>query len=210
MQIVYEDNHLLALDKPPGLLTQPSGRDEESLESRAKEEIKRREGKKGSVFLEAVHRIDRAASGIVVFAKTSKALSRLMGAVREGHFSKTYLAWVEGTLGKEGLLEDRLLHRHHRAEVSQEGKSARLSYRELERADGQTLYEINLETGRYHQIRIQFGVRESPVVGDVKYGARPHSHPGILLHHLRCTLPHPIGKTPLTLESYPRYNGWHA
>ena len=212
LKIIYEDNHLLVLDKPAGMLTQPSGRDEESLESLAKAYLK--ESKPGNVFLEAIHRLDRAASGLVIFAKTSKALSRLMEAVRKGEMEKIYLAWVEGRLSsKEGVLEDHLIHTHHKAEVVTAfpgAKLARLKYEEVERKGDRTLYKIHLETGRYHQIRVQFASRGCPVVGDIKYGAPPSFRPGILLHHHRCAVPHPTKRTPLTLTSDPDYYAWHA
>jgi len=215
MRVIYEDNHLLVVDKPAGMLTQPSGLSEESLESRAKVYLKEKKQSSGNIFLEAIHRLDRAASGIVIFAKTSKALSRLMESVRKGEMDKTYLAWVIGSLAdKRGRLEDHLLHAHHKAEVvtadAPGAKFARLSYQEVEVQNNQTLYKIDLETGRYHQIRVQFASRGCPIVGDTKYGAPPLSYPGILLHHSECTLPHPTTRTPLTLKSDPEYKGWHA
>ncbi len=210
LTILYEDNHLLALDKPPGMLTQPSGTDQESLEGRAKAFLKERDGKPGNVFLEALHRLDRAASGIVLFAKTSKALERGMEAIREGKMEKTYLARVEKGLGAEGTLEDYLIHGDYRAEVvspdTPGAKWARLTYREV----AAHLYRISLETGRYHQIRVQFASRGAPIVGDVKYGGAPVEGPGICLAHVECTLPHPTKRTPLTVKADRDHNDWHA
>ncbi|MGE3954378.1 MAG: RluA family pseudouridine synthase [Parachlamydiales bacterium] len=210
MKILYEDNHLLALDKPPGMLTQPSGTDQESLEALAKAYLKERDHKPGQVFLHALHRLDRAAEGIVLFAKSSKALERGMEAIREGKMEKVYLAWVAGDLGQEGVLEDYLIHREHRGEVvtpdTSGAKRARLRY--LRKGPG--LYEIFLETGRYHQIRVQFASHGAPIIGDTKYGGPPCDHPGIFLAHIRCTLPHPTQKTALTVEAPRDHNAWHA
>lgn len=202
LKIVYEDNHLFVLDKPAGLLTQPSGKDQVSLEELAKQWLKETYGKQGNVFLEAVHRLDQAASGIVVFAKTSKALSRLMGAVREREVKKYYRAQVEKAPPKiEGKLVHYLVHRHHRAEVSSKedeaAKYASLFYRVVE-AGPHPVLEIELETGRYHQIRCQLSAIGCPILGDKKYGALiKYSKPGIALCHFRMEIPHPISRINL-------------
>jgi 23S rRNA pseudouridine1911/1915/1917 synthase len=192
-EVIYEDNHLLVLSKPSGMPTQPSGGEVFSLEEWGKEWLKKKYEKKGNVFLEAVHRIDKPVSGLVLFAKSSKGLSRMQETIRAGIFHKTYLALMEGHLeGKEGILEDRLIHDSFRARISEEGKHSQLTYRVVKEHEHTSLLEIKLITGRYHQIRIQFSSRGNPIVGDKKYGSKS-SYPqeGIALHHFQLETRHP-------------------
>ncbi len=198
LSIIHEDNHLLCLDKPGGLLTQPSGTERVSLEEQAKAWIKERYSKPGAVFLEAVHRIDAAACGIVLFARTSKALSRLTSAIREGRCLKEYRVLVEGRpKRKAGELHDWLRHDEHRAFIvrpdSEGAKEAVLTYETLEERDGTTLVKVMLKSGRYHQIRAQFAHFGCPVVGDVRYGATiAYRHGCIALQHYRLVIEHPV------------------
>ena len=198
VDVIYCDNHLLVLDKPGGLLTQPSGTLEDSLESRGKQWLKSEFGKPGGVFLEAVHRIDRAACGIVLFARTSKALSRLNASMRAGECEKTYLALVEGLppAGK-GRLEDWLVHGDHEAVAvpagTLGGKLAVLDYEVVGAGPAGTLLRVRLGSGRYHQIRVQLARAGLPILGDQRYGARrPWIAAGIALQHCRLRLPHPV------------------
>ncbi len=195
MRIIYCDNHLLVVSKPAGLSTQPHD-GEDSLSDRAKAWIKKEFQKPGSVFLEPIHRLDKPVSGLVLFARTSKALSRLQEMMRQHQIEKTYYAWIEGELPEpEGTLEHLLIHGDHRAHVHPEGKLARLHYRQIAQGNGKTQLEIILETGRYHQIRAQFSAIGYPIVGDVKYGAKA---PGkIALHHGRLRFCHPVTKENL-------------
>lgn len=206
LNIIYEDNHLLVLEKPAGVLTQPSGTDQTSLEEMGKQYIKETYHKPGNVFLEAVHRLDQAASGIVVFAKTSKALSRLMGAIREKKVKKFYRAQVE-RMPKEpkGRLEHYLAHRHRHADVVDQGdpngKHAALTY-EIYKPGKHPVLSIHLETGRYHQIRCQLAAIGCPILGDQKYGSKqPFAKSGIALHHYRMEIPHPISGNLIILTS---------
>lgn len=199
--ILYEDNHLLAALKPHGMLTQSSGLEEMGLEETLQEWIKKRDQKKGGVFLHAVHRLDRPVSGIVLFAKSQKGLSRMNALMREGKIKKIYRAWVEGLLEGEGVLEDRLVHGSRQAHVADGGKKAELSWKALKNQRGMTLVEIELKSGRYHQIRVQLANFGHPVVGDVKYGAKPITQEGILLSHVRMEFLHPVTLAPLVLVS---------
>lgn len=197
LDVIYEDNHQLVVNKPAGLLTQPSGTAQDSLEAQAKLWIKQRYNKPGNVFLEAVHRIDKPVSGLVLFARTSKALSRLQEAMREKKSKKLYMAMVEGTFEeKEGILEHFLIHDDHQARVTtseKEGKLARLHYRVIKTEGNQTLLEIDLETGRYHQIRVQLSAIGHPILGDKRYGStKPYHEGAIALHHYNLQIPHPI------------------
>lgn len=208
MEIVFIDNHMLAADKPHNLLTQPSGTGRDSLEAQAKLFIKNEFHKPGNVFLEAVHRIDRQACGIVLFARTSKALSRLTEQIRNGSCRKIYRALVTGRLPQtEGILEDWLVHDDFKAAVVPAGsdgaKRATLRYRLLEtRTDGHSLLEIQLETGRYHQIRAQLAHAGCPIVGDDRYGSKePYKNGAVALQHASLTVLHPITKEPITFEA---------
>jgi len=209
VEVLFEDNHLLVLNKPASLLTQPEG-ERDSLEDRGKVYIKEKYQKPGRVFLHAAHRLDRVASGIVVFAKTSKALSRLNASIREKKWQKTYFARVSlgakstssatfGKKGSGGRLEDYLKHADFRAvkvsERDAEAKKCTLDYKILKEEKGKYLLEIDLHTGRYHQIRAQLSLRGWPIIGDVKYGAdeSDHGEGQIALHHTKLKFPHPVG-----------------
>ncbi len=208
LEVVYQDNHLLCLDKPGGLLTQPSGTDQDSLEARAKAWVKAEFGKPGAVFLEAVHRIDRPVCGVVLFARTSKALSRLNASQRAGEWRKEYRALVEGAPARSsGVLRDFLVHDGHFARVVPAGTAGArecvLEYAVLERrADGRTLLRVALGTGRYHQIRAQLAYAGFPVAGDARYGAVTGYRPEcIALQSWRLTAPHPVTHEMLSFTS---------
>lgn len=197
-EVIHVDNHQLIVNKPAGILTQPSGTEQISLESLAKQWIKEEYKKPGNVFLEAIHRLDKPVSGIVLFARTSKALSRLQEAMRDKRSQKTYTALVEGNLeNKSGTLEHYLIHDDFYARVvsanTPNAKLARLHYCVIKSEKNKTWLEIDLETGRYHQIRVQFSAIGHPIIGDERYGSKVPFVPGcIALHHSRLQIPHPI------------------
>ncbi len=204
MEILYADNHLVIVNKPFGIPTEST--EEMSLETLVKLWVKEKYDKKGEVFARAVHRLDKSATGIVVFAKTSKALERLHESFRTRQVQKTYLALVEGEIKEErGLFEDYLLRKEYHSSICDEAhslaKKAILSYKVQKRLKGCCLVEIDLHTGRYHQIRIQFSSRGHPILNDAKYGARriERSH-HIALHHTKLQIVHPISKEILTFE----------
>ncbi|NGX50756.1 MAG: Ribosomal large subunit pseudouridine synthase C [Chlamydiae bacterium] len=201
LDVLYLDNHLLAVNKPAGLLTQPNNSDAPDLETAAKAWLKKKFNKKGNVFLHPIHRLDKPVSGIVLFARTSKALSRLNSQMREKTIEKIYLARVEGHLkAKAASLKHTLTHGDHRAHLSPEGKEAHLSYTVCKSDAHSTLVEITLHTGRYHQIRIQFASIGHPIVGDIKYGSTQEA-PRIALHHSKLIFDHPISKDKITITS---------
>ena len=213
--ILFADNHLLAVNKPAGLLSQDSGTGLRNLEDWAREWVRADKGKPGKVFLNAVHRIDRAVSGVVLFARTSKALARLNEDIRSRNCRKIYHALVEGTPAKDGdQLVHWLSHEHHHAEVCRAGddgaQRAVLQYRALKKIDHLTLLEVDLETGRYHQIRAQLAAIGCSIAGDEKYGAVQMSQAGdIALHHRRLEITHPTLKTPVIIEApYPADSLW--
>jgi len=206
LHILYEDNHLLAVAKPAGLATMGVKPDRPSLIADAKRYIKRRYNKPGNVYLAVASRLDVPVSGVIVFARTSKAAARLNEQFRGRSVRKEYWAVVEGTVApRDGKLEDWLVSdpRHRRVHVSRgptpEAKEARLAYHTLERLPRWTQLEIDLETGRKHQIRIQLSHAGWPILGDRKYGGRESFGTGIALHARRLTIEHPTQRVPLEL-----------
>jgi 23S rRNA pseudouridine1911/1915/1917 synthase len=201
MQIVYEDNHLLVALKPAGLPTQP-----DCIE-RLKKILKKKYQKSGNVFLEPIHRLDKPVSGLILCAKSSKALSRLHALMRDRQIEKRYCALVSGALpSTEGELRHFLMHDSHRARVvppsHPEAKEALLRYRILQRKQNKSFVEIELVTGRYHQIRAQFAAIGCPIIGDAKYGsAHSWPHEGIALHHARMKFVHPVTHQELVFKA---------
>jgi 23S rRNA pseudouridine1911/1915/1917 synthase len=186
-EILFEDNHCLAVNKPAGLLTQGDASGDTSLFELVKADLKVRYAKPGNVYLGLLHRLDRPTSGVVLLAKTSKAASRLSDQFRRGDMRKTYWAVVEGSPAEEAgewtdfLVKDRGENRVRVVErdwdVEEEGgeressKRARVSYRVLDRRGRETLLELRPETGRSHQLRVQLSERGLPILGDRKYGS---------------------------------------
>jgi 23S rRNA pseudouridine1911/1915/1917 synthase len=199
--ILYLDNHILIVDKPPLLLTQPTDLETESVETLGKEWLKHKLNKPGNVFLHPVHRLDRVAFGIVVSAKTSKALSRLNEQIRQGNWKKTYKLRYEGTLKeKKGTLKHYLFKEEYKSIVVEEGQGslAILNYEEIEKG----VCKVELVTGRYHQIRAQFAAIGCPILGDLKYGSTKIGKTlGIDLCHYELKFPHPITKEEIHVQS---------
>jgi 23S rRNA pseudouridine1911/1915/1917 synthase len=205
-EIVFSDNHILVAVKPCGLLTQPDDSGDDSLEAFAKEWVKKEYNKPGNVYLHAIHRLDRPVSGLVLFARTSKALSRLNEQSRDQEIQRTYIAEVEGILpAKEGRLDHYLIHGDHRAIVAKasdkEAKHARLTFKVIHFQKHSTIVAIELETGRYHQIRAQFSASGHPVVGDKRYGGKEGDGKEIHLHCAKMAFEHPVTKELSTFES---------
>ncbi len=202
-EIIYFDNHLILANKSSNLLTQAG--EEESLEDLVKKWMQKTYQKKGSIFLHAVHRIDKEVSGLVLFAKTSKALSRLNEQMRDKKIQKTYVALVEGVVAeKTGDLIHYHVHMNHKAAVYSEkkkgSKPASLSFKVIEYRGKTTLLEIDLKTGRYHQIRAQLSKIGHPIVGDQKYGSSMRRK-RIYLHHTKMSFLHPTTKEQMEFVS---------
>lgn len=194
MQIIYEDNHLLVLNKPAGQLVQGDRTGRGTLLEEAKAWLKETCHKPGNVFLGLVHRLDRTASGVLVLARTSKSAARLSAEIRSHRPRKIYWALVAGEVPERGQWVDRLERDAYTSRVvaAPAGKEARLSYARLNYQQGVSLVEINLETGRHHQIRVQFADRGFPVIGDRRYGSvRAFARESIALHARRMMICHP-------------------
>lgn len=220
MTVLYEDNHIIAVSKTCNEIVQGDKTGDEPLSETVKAYIKAKYNKPGEVFLGVTHRLDRPTSGVVLFARTSKALARL-NAMFSSHeqIRKTYWAIVQNPPREpEGRLEHYLVRREalNKSFVAKptdkDAKRAILTYRTLAHSDRYTLLEINLETGRHHQIRCQLAAIGCPVKGDLKYGAR-RSNPdgGISLHARRIEFVHPVSKQLITITApVPDEPLWHA
>lgn len=209
-EILFSDNHILIASKSAGLLTQPDQSRDDSLETFAKEWVKAEYKKEGNVFLHCIHRLDRPVSGLVIFARTSKALSRLNEQSRNQAIQRIYVAEVEGILAQKlGQLDHYLIHGDHRAIIGKAGdkeaKHARLRYEVLHYLPHSTILRIELDTGRYHQIRAQFSAIGHPIIGDKKYGAKQGDGKVIRLHCAQILFEHPVTKESLTFDSSPPF-----
>ena len=215
MQILYEDNHLIAVNKAPGEIVQGDKTGDNPLSETLKDYIKVKYNKPGEVYLGVPHRLDRPTSGVVLFARTSKALVRLNEMFREKseareqrpEVRKTYWAIVQGAPKQpEARLENYLIRNEaqNKSYIAKPGakdaKQAILTYKTLVRGDNYTLLEIELLTGRHHQIRCQLAAIGCPIKGDLKYGAKRSNPDGsICLHARQITFVHPVRKEQLTI-----------
>ncbi len=209
MEVVYEDNHIIIVNKRSGEIVQGDKTGDKPLAETVKDYIKVKYHKPGNVFLGVVHRLDRPVSGLVLFARTSKALTRLNDLFRTGDIHKTYWAIVKNTPTQpEGTLENWIVRNEkqnksyaHDHEVPG-AKRALLSYRIIGKTDWYTLLEIHLMTGRHHQIRCQLAHMGCPIRGDLKYGA-PRSNPdgGISLMAKQIDFVHPVTKEQTTIKA---------
>ena len=209
MEVIYEDNHIIIVNKQSGEIVQGDKTGDRPLSDIVKDYIKERYAKPGAVFLGVVHRLDRPASGLVVFARTSKALARLNKMFAEGEVHKTYWAIVKNTPREpEGTLTHWLVRNEKQNKsyaYDQEkpnAKKAILKYKVIGHSDNYTLLEVQLMTGRHHQIRCQLAAMGCPIKGDLKYGA-PRSNPNgsISLLSRRVEFIHPVSKEPIVAEA---------
>lgn len=217
MNIVYEDNHIIVVDKAPGEIVQGDKTGDTPLVETVRQYIKERYNKPGNVFCGVVHRLDRPVGGLVIFAKTSKALSRLNEMLRLGQIHKTYRALTRNMPDPaEGRIESYItsVERNNKSyswPAPREGaKKSSLKYRVTGRTDRFNLLEINLETGRKHQIRVQLASIGCPIRGDLKYGDKRSNPDGsISLQAFRLQFVHPVSKLPVDLTA-PYPESWPA
>ena len=205
INIIYEDNHLLVVEKPVNIPVQEDISKDIDMITILKNYRIKKEKKKGDAYIGLVHRLDRPVGGIMVFAKTSKAASRLSEEIRNNTFHKTYLAVVEGYLSQKGKLEDYLIKNKEKnistITTKEKGKYSALEYQVLKEKDHLSLIKINLITGRSHQIRVQFSSRNHPLVGDTKYGHN-NNNINIALFAESITFTHPTTKELLTFTCF--------
>ncbi|OJV81893.1 RNA pseudouridine synthase [Proteiniphilum sp.] len=217
MTVLYEDNHLIIVNKAPGEIVQGDKTGDQPLSEMVKEYLKEKYNKPGNVFCGVTHRLDRPTSGVVVFAKTSKALSRLNDMFRDGEMDKTYWAIVKDRPPKE---EDQLTHYLVKNEKTNKStaypvekphtKKAVLHYKLIAASQNYYLLEVDLETGRHHQIRVQLAKIGCPIKGDLKYGAsRSNPDGSISLHARTISFIHPVSKEKIMVTApVPEDNLW--
>lgn len=207
--VLFEDNHLLVVDKPAGLLSQSAAQGDDHLVRRVADDLKRRFAKPGNVYVGLVHRLDRMTSGVMVLAKTSKAADRLSQQIRERRFDKRYLALVSGVTPSAATLVDDLVSDERGSAVAANHRSARrseLSYARLDHTGSPmpaSLLEVRLGTGRKHQIRVQLAHAGHPLIGDRRYGRRDQDGliPRVALHAWRIAFTHPVRGVDLAFEA---------
>ena len=177
LNVIYEDNHIIVVEKVAGILTQSDSSGELDMQLLIKQYIKEKYNKPGNVFVGIVHRLDRNVGGIMVFAKTSKGASRLSEEIREHRFKKRYIAIVDGVLGKKEEVYEDYLQKDEKNNIvkivekeTKGAKYAKLDYKVIKQCKNKTMVSINLHTGRAHQIRVQFSSRGHALIGDTKYG----------------------------------------
>lgn len=219
MDVVYEDNHLIIVNKSSSEIVQGDKTGDKPLAEMVKEYIKQKYHKPGNVFLGVVHRLDRPVSGLVVFARTSKALARLNEMFRTKEVHKTYWAIVgncppteEGELVHWLVRNEKQNKSYAYDKEKSEAKKAILDYRLIGRSERYFLLEVDLKTGRHHQIRCQLAKMGCPIKGDLKYGS-PRSNPdgSICLHARRVRFVHPVSKQEIDVTApVPEGNLWHS
>lgn len=207
LKIIYEDNHIIAVNKPSGMLVQGDKTGDETLGDVVKKYLKEKYQKPGAVYLGVTHRIDRPVSGVLLFARTSKALTRLNELFKSRDMKKTYWAIVQNRPAKE---EDTLTHWLKKNEAKNMSKAFAketdgalkciLDYKLISSIDNYHLLEINPHTGRHHQIRVQLAAIGSPIKGDLKYGSKRSNKDGsISLHARKIKFEHPVKKEPIEI-----------
>ena len=209
MEVLYEDNHIIIVSKTVNEIVQGDKTGDTTLIDKVKQYVKQKYNKPGDVFIGLAHRLDRPTSGIVVFARTSKALARLNAMFRDGNIHKTYWAITancpketEGTLENFIQKNEKLNKSFIAPKETKEAKKAILNYRILSKSDRYYLWEINLLTGRHHQIRCQLAAINCPIKGDLKYGY-PRSNPdgGLSLHARKVEFIHPVSKNEINVTA---------
>ncbi len=215
LKVIYEDNHIIVVEKKPNIPSQADKTDDIDCLKIIKEYLKEKYNKPGNVYLGLVHRLDRPVGGVMIFAKTSKAASRLSEQVRNKEFKKQYLAVVDGKIENlKGTLED-YLYKDERNNISKvvdknkkNSKFAKLDYEVLayNEVKNLSLLKINLHTGRHHQIRVQLAHFNHSIFGDQKYGTRGQGKQ-IALWAYKLTIKHPITKEEMSFKDLPETNG---
>ena len=204
INIIHEDNHLLVVEKPVNIPVCEDESKDLDLLTILKQYLKDKYNKPGNVYLGLVHRLDRPVGGIMVFAKTSKAASRLSNQVRENKLTKTYYAVVENSLKQKNTLKDYLIKDKKtnitKVTTKDLGKESILNYEIIKKIDNLNLVKINLITGRSHQIRVQFSSRKNPLYGDQKYNKNAIPNTNIALFAKTLSFEHPTTKEKLTFE----------
>lgn len=208
MQILYEDNHIIVVIKECNIPVQEDNSKDLDMLTMIKQYIKEKYNKPGNVYLGLVHRLDRPVGGVMVFAKTSKAASRLSEQIRNKSIEKRYIALTHNHTKEHEILKDKLLknEKTNTSKIDEKGKYAILEYNLIEYRNNMSLIDINLLTGRHHQIRVQLSHAGHSIFGDQKYGTRGQGKQ-IALWAYELTIQHPITKEEMTFKCFPESNG---
>ena len=208
LEILYEDNHIIVVYKPANILSQGDATGDKDMLTLLKEYIKEKYNKPGNVYLGLVHRLDRPVEGVMVYARSSKAASRLSTQIKKNEMSKHYLAVINGIIDeKKGVFKDYLMKQPDGNTIvtdKEHGKESILEYEVLKEVDNRSLVRIKLITGRHHQIRVQFSSRGYPLVGDNRYGKMENIN--ICLCSYQLSFYHPTTKELLKFERFPEKN----
>ena len=217
LHVLYEDNHLIAVNKKSGDITQGDKTGDTPLSEIVKDFLKKKYDKPGNVYLGTIHRIDRPTTGVIIYAKTSKALSRMNEKFRNNEISKKYWAIVKNKLPKQSDILENYLSKNNKKNKSfvtkeKDGKYSKLNYKIIKSLDNYHLYEIKPDTGRHHQIRVQLSNIGSPIKGDLKYGAkRSNKDASICLHAREIVFEHPVTKEELKITApAPQNTIWNS
>ena len=202
IKIIFEDNHLLVVEKPINIPVQEDSSKDKDLLNMLKDYIKEKYNKPGNVYLGLVHRLDRPVGGVMVFAKTSKCASRLSEQIKDKSFKKTYYAVVIGNIESNGVLRDRLLkdEKNNIVRIDENGKESILEFEKIATIDNLSLIKINLITGRSHQIRIQLSNYCFPLFGDQKYNKEAKVGEQLALFSKTLSFYHPVSKELLIFD----------
>lgn len=208
LEVLYEDNHIIVVIKKPNILCQSDITKDRDLLTMVKDYIKVKYNKPGNVYVGLVHRLDRPVGGIMVFAKTSKAARRLSLAIQQHEFKKEYLLVCRGNLDNQGEFIDYMDKVEKKAIITtkDKGKLAKLEYQVIERKDDLNLVKVNLITGRFHQIRLQFSHRGYPLYGDQLYGVQDRKQIALFAYHLE--FKHPVKDEIMSFQVMPKGNIW--
>lgn len=208
LNVLYEDNHIIVVEKKPNVLCQSDYTKDLDLLTMVKNYIKNEYHKPGNVYIGLVHRLDRPVGGIMVFARTSKAASRLSKLIQEHEMTKEYLLVCYGDLTKKGVMEDYILKEEEKSIITtkDKGKYAKLEYEVIDKKDNLNLVKVNLITGRHHQIRLQFAHRNCPLYGDQLYGKNDKKQIALFAYHLK--FKHPVKDEIMEFKIYPKTGVW--
>lgn len=212
INVLYEDNHIIVVEKKPNIPVQEDSSKDLDMLTMIKKYLKEKYDKSGNVYLGLVHRLDRPVGGIMVFAKTSKAASRLSEQIRNNTFKKTYYAVVMGKLDSTGTFKDKLLkdEKNNIVKVDPKGKESILNYEAINYKENMSLVKVDLVTGRSHQIRVQFSSRNHPLYGDQKYNVNSIVGEQIALFSNSITFIHPTTKEQMTFTlDLPKSKPWN-
>lgn len=206
LNVLYEDNHILVVEKKENVLSQKDDTNDFDMNEIVKEWIRRKYNKPGNVYLGLVHRLDRRVGGVMVLAKTSKAASRLSMAIQNHEFEKKYIAYAMGSIDESGEIKLPIEKIDNRAVVSKNGKMGSLSYKVINKDGFGTYLLVDLETGRYNQIRLSFSHINHPLVGDTKYGGCQNERIGLWCYNIGFT--HPVSKEWIDIKLLPKGDIW--